>query len=1592
MTDNHEEQVPGDALEAADSPEPEEASEETADHTSEEAAKSGEENDAHGDGDADAGEHSAGDGDADHGDGEDHGHGEHGDGHGHGSEPGAALRQLVIVVALVAGMLLLHRFGVTGGRGIDPTAMLALGFVVLASFTIGALVDVIKLPHITGYLFAGAFFGPSVVELLQNGLGVALPAPFDVGVLNRQVIGQLNPLNTLAVALIALTAGGELRIDALKKGLRAITGVLVGQLVTVLVLVTAFFYLVSGVVPALALPELGDIGGAAIPIGLTVAAIAFATSPAATIAVITETGAKGPMSRTVLSAVVLKDVFVVILFGVFSALAMASLGAEGAHGDQSLAMVLSQEIIGSIVIGVVLGGMIALYLRFVGEALLLFIVGVVYTAAFLVSQAKAAHLTLDPVLIFLAAGFVVSNFSRQGTAFIHEVEKLSMPVYVVFFTLAGANLHLDEVWHLLPFAVALVLVRMGAVYLGVLLGGRLGKADEGTQKYGWLGFLSQAGVAITFAGFVGERFGDPGQSIQSLLIAGVALNEVLGPVLLKVGLEWAGETSSQKQTPEEQSDGEPRCFEEWKGTNDSVDWGGGVDSGSEELDGQLHELEAELRQVVRRLSDGPMIELRDDTEKHLRELRREFLRHHRRVVVHARKVTEAEAKLDQDAEDWKEQRKALRQELSQLLRTEQTELAERWRSILLGRGAQLSKRAAWKPDALVLEIDNLVDAVPKQLLVPWDAQSFEPRVEDGFVQSARRSLLRGRRWWAKLFGNELAPRRFAAHDLVRFHLAGEAPPRLEAVATVIIQGHRHLVGRTRNMFDDIVAAYDGFAEECVACDVDLNDQVRRIRDDIEGQMRLALEEAARITRDGSHRTERILARAVRGIKGDVATYCTLDLSERSRRSSKVFRERVRALETLGQNIDKLRRSVGGEYALLAMELELLGLEARVKDLLAEFAGRLAAMTQRRALDQATRAQEALDEALRECDALLGVEAKERSGAELVAMLRLLAENTEKVAAGAARIARELRDELLDERKVAPLLDALGGAAASLTERYLVVAGRLARGEHRLPPPVRRVEVEFREIVVEHVETSVAPRLSRAARRAAERIEPLIAALKETERLVAFNVELATQELELVLDEPVPAETRRLLHEMLSAQVERSASVIAGLRGDANRWPEELAESIEGAVTGALDELRGQLVDGVITRSKLDELRRSAHRRRLAQRFTNLPSAFGELREQLGRALGALIGDARLEVWRRSLGLPVPKTAEVLDGEAFATPQVQAELPLVYRRLFAAESMEAGDVLTGREQAIAQARSALQGERGLAKCVAVVGLDGVGKASVVSAIVRGGGWRSVKRLSLEGPATVEDVEALLKEATEAQLVVLQGLHWMMSAKPGGFEPLRRFVDGVVCSSSAWLLYAEELSWLYASSVAPLSAAFPEAIHLKPLTPDELTAAVMERHRLSGFSHSFDRREGQSSVETWIARGASRIRRPMEQYFHDLHTATGGLVRDALRLWLASIRGVKDDDVVHVGHVPRGGYTALSRLPESVLLTLFQIARQGWMDAPALASLYRTSESEARAELARLEHLGLLERQGHAHRVAIHLRGAVVRVIAERGWMP
>lgn len=424
--------------------------------------------------------------------------------------------KVVFLVVLAALMHATRSFTAGGAPGPAGT-LLAFGYVLVTAFFAGGVFEQLRLPRLTGYIAAGVASGPMVL-----------------GLVSADMVASLDVVNGIAVAMIALTAGTELELRSMRPLLRSIRWITIAG-----VLGTAALLSVTVALLAPLLPFMRDMGPAqAIAVSLVLGVVTVAQSPAVVVALRDELRADGPVARTVLGVVVLADLAVIVLFALVSTLAKSAFGAEAdAAGAASM---LAWEVFGSLAAGAVVGVVLAVYLRKVagGASLFLFLVMVV-----IAEVGKRLH--FDPLLVALSAGVLVRNATTVGDALHRELQPSSLPVSIVFFAVAGANLHLDvlgTVW--LPAGV-IVLVRAGGLLAGTRLGARIAGAPLDVQRYAGFGLLPQAGLALALALLFAKTFPEFGAEASALTLGVVALNEVLAPAAYRLALVRCGEAGAR---------------------------------------------------------------------------------------------------------------------------------------------------------------------------------------------------------------------------------------------------------------------------------------------------------------------------------------------------------------------------------------------------------------------------------------------------------------------------------------------------------------------------------------------------------------------------------------------------------------------------------------------------------------------------------------------------------------------------------------------------------------------------------------------------------------------------------------------------------------------------------------------------------------------------------------------------------------------------------------------------------------------------------------------------------------------------------------
>lgn len=983
-------------------------------------------------------------------------------------------------------------------------------------------------------------------------------------------------------------------------------------------------------------------------------------------------------------------------------------------------------------------------------------------------------------------------------------------------------------------------------------------------------------------------------------------------------------------------------------------WGPAPELRAAELNRHARELKSELMGLASDVRRGPLEAYLTDATAYLGELRREFLRTHRRLLVHTR---------DED-----------RDHVPDLLRTELAELSERLRAAVLARSSRISKEG-WRPRRLVRALERTIEVLPEHVDAAYEARTtLQNRTEPWRLRIGR--LLTRVSLRLRAVGGDAPTRTVELQDLARFHLPGMAVDQLEGVAALFVQADTQLVGHTRMILDGIDHGFETLRGH--VRDPNLSEVLDSFRSQVEEEFQLAEAELVRLVDDGGRRVTRILADGFRALKEDLPIAGTFELPNRKRRTERMGGQEI-ALADLDRRLDAVRGSVASSYMLLGLHLEHAAFRARVRVVLARHLDELRKDVRGRSHTQIERVLATVDEVLEGLSQ--GDDADETMSLEDDSDVAGLLEPLERVLTEALRAANQLLEQLTEEQLVAPLLEGLNREAQSLTDRYVVPAGRVPHAEWRLPAPLAQVEVGFAELVSAYVQTDIAPELLRVTHGALEALRPMVAALHDLERVVTIDTDQLGVDLDLSREE-APGGVREVARAALSRSQESLQVVLQRLDG----WSEDLAEALKMAVLSQVDRQRSRLSEGTIGRLERGRGRAVAAPA-LSQQVDRIAALFDRVGEEATRQVRRLVGERRLLDWRVRLGLPDPVVSEAEAVDLLAPPTQPKEVPLFYRRLFTANAYWAGDLLPAQRAAVERTKAVLTRAPQLGlRTAAILSADGAGQGALLTAITRGERFSQVRRITFSRPVSEAEAEDIFFELGQGQLMVVGGFRWLFGAKPGGFAPLRAFLAGIIADGghNAWLLEASDLSWAYGRSVAPLDDVFSEVVRVGALDREELERALMSRHQLSGLEARFAA-EGEAEAGEGVAR---------ERFFAALHAYAGGYLVRALPAWTASVARVDEDERwVRFVPPPPNPLPALQKLPDETLVLLLAVLRQGWMDADTAAVLFRWSPLTAAGRLGRLVSDGLLERKGSTlFQLRRHLRPGLRQVLQKRGWCP
>lgn len=435
---------------------------------------------------------------------------------------------LLLILGTLALIIHTNPFGLCDP--LSPT--LVLGFILLAAYCIGFLLEQKGFPRITGYIIAGLFLGPYFLKFYS-----------------KDVVNSLGFLNSLALAFIAFCAGGELKLTHLRNKLKSIFFLITGVTSTVFVGVTMIVFAISEFIPFMS----GYDPVMRLAISAIFGVITVARSPSSAIAIISETKAEGDYTDTILSVTIAMDVVIIIFFAV-----VVSAYEVLISGGSKISLAFLLELLLEIVIAFVLGFLLGKIIIFLIEKVKVEFPVVIMAMGFLVikfshllgdylHQIHEININLEPLLICMAAGFTVQNFSKHGTTFLERMDRVSFPIYIAFFAITGASINVDILKTAWFFGLIIVFSRTLMIFIGSYISSKLSGDRPKIYKNAWLGFITQAGVSLGLLAEVARRFPEIGTPIQTILIAAITLNQIFGPIAFKYALYRVGEARAKKR-------------------------------------------------------------------------------------------------------------------------------------------------------------------------------------------------------------------------------------------------------------------------------------------------------------------------------------------------------------------------------------------------------------------------------------------------------------------------------------------------------------------------------------------------------------------------------------------------------------------------------------------------------------------------------------------------------------------------------------------------------------------------------------------------------------------------------------------------------------------------------------------------------------------------------------------------------------------------------------------------------------------------------------------------------------------------------------
>jgi len=409
---------------------------------------------------------------------------------------------------------------------------MSLSFALLTGLLLSRLAKRVKLPAVTAYLISGVLIGPFVLGALN------IPG---IGITAEQIEG-FGLISDLALGFIAFAMGNEFRLAQLKK---------IGKQATVIGVVQALFTTVVVDVVLIGLHFVMP-DKLSLPAAIVLASVATATAPAATLMVVKQYKAKGPVTDVLLPVVALDDAVGLVVFSISFGVAKSI--STGTVDVLSVILEPMLEVVLSLGLGFIMGLLFTLcekYFHSRSKRMAVSVAFVMMTVA--VSCLKfdigGIHIGFSSLLACMMLGTVFCNMCEVSEELMDRADRWTTPVLILFFVISGAELELSVFadWTVVVVGIVYIIARSIGKYFGANISAKMTKSDPNIVKYLGITLLPQAGVALGMA-IKAIELGPDGAIVRNITLFAVLIYEIVGPFLTKIALTKAGDIKEEGRT------------------------------------------------------------------------------------------------------------------------------------------------------------------------------------------------------------------------------------------------------------------------------------------------------------------------------------------------------------------------------------------------------------------------------------------------------------------------------------------------------------------------------------------------------------------------------------------------------------------------------------------------------------------------------------------------------------------------------------------------------------------------------------------------------------------------------------------------------------------------------------------------------------------------------------------------------------------------------------------------------------------------------------------------------------------------------------